>query len=145
MLATVSAVERRSLRVHGVVQGVGFRPFVHRLATSLGVGGSVGNDAAGVVIEVVGPAHVLDEFERRLVADAPRLAVVVGVDVLGVAGVADVAGGFRIVPSGGGGEGTHGAAGGRRHMRRLPRRGSPIRRTAGTATRSSTARSVARG
>ena len=106
MLATVSAVERRSLRVHGVVQGVGFRPFVHRLATSLGVGGSVGNDAAGVVIEVVGPAHVLDEFERRLVADAPRLAVVVGVDVLGVAGVADVAGGFRIVPSGGGGEGT---------------------------------------
>ena len=72
MLATVSAVERRSLRVHGVVQGVGFRPFVHRLATSLGVGGSVGNDAAGVVIEVVGAERVAVGVEQARVDTLAR-------------------------------------------------------------------------
>ena len=70
---------RERLRVHGVVQGVGFRPFVHGLATGLGLSGWIGNDTAGVVLELEGPAGVIAEFRQRLVDDAPRLAVVDGV------------------------------------------------------------------
>ena len=69
-----ATVARRRVRVQGVVQGVGFRPFVRRLATDLGVVGFVGNDAAGVVAEVEGDSAVLDEFVARLGAEAPPLA-----------------------------------------------------------------------
>jgi hydrogenase maturation protein HypF len=65
---------RHRLRVAGVVQGVGFRPFVHRLATELGLGGHVGNDASGVFVEVEGGAIDVACFEDRLVRDAPPLA-----------------------------------------------------------------------
>ncbi|MDQ1494485.1 MAG: hydrogenase maturation protein HypF, partial [Actinomycetota bacterium] len=79
---------RRLIRVRGVVQGVGFRPFVFRLATGLGLAGLVGNDAEGVFVEVEGDSEAIADFERRLVRDPPVLAridtVVVGpVDVLG--------------------------------------------------------------
>ena len=46
-----AAVQRLRIRVEGVVQGVGFRPFVHRLATELGLDGFVRNDERGVVPE----------------------------------------------------------------------------------------------
>ncbi len=65
---------RTQLRVTGVVQGVGFRPFVHRLAHDIGLAGHVGNDAGGVFIEVVGPEAAVGEFTRRLTEDAPPLA-----------------------------------------------------------------------
>jgi hydrogenase maturation protein HypF len=68
-----TAVARR-LDVRGVVQGVGFRPFVYRLATRLGLGGTVRNTATGVVIEVEGAPSTLDRFLQDLVADAPALA-----------------------------------------------------------------------
>jgi hydrogenase maturation protein HypF len=66
------------LRVHvtGVVQGVGFRPHVHRLAATLGLAGWVANDPCGVVAEVEGAPGVLDAFLVRLVAEAPPLAAV---------------------------------------------------------------------
>jgi hydrogenase maturation protein HypF len=69
-------VGRRRMRVTGVVQGVGFRPFVHGLATGLGLTGFVGNDADGVFLEAQGPAGALAELERRIREEAPSLAVV---------------------------------------------------------------------
>ena len=74
------ASEGRALRVRGVVQGVGFRPFVHALATALGIAGSVRNDNEGVVIEVEGLTTQLDEFEQRLRLDAPPMARISAVE-----------------------------------------------------------------
>ncbi|MBN9100702.1 MAG: carbamoyltransferase HypF, partial [Pseudonocardia sp.] len=92
-----SAVRRRRFTVTGVVQGVGFRPFVWRLATSLSLSGFVGNSSTSVFVEVQGPAAALAEFARRLAPDAPPLAQVtsVGWEEIPVA----AAEGFAIVPS----------------------------------------------
>jgi hydrogenase maturation protein HypF len=65
---------RTAIRVEGVVQGVGFRPFVYSLATSLGLGGVVGNDADGVFAEVEGDPAMVEEFLAALARDAPPLA-----------------------------------------------------------------------
>jgi len=65
-------VER--LHVRGTVQGVGFRPAVWRIASELGVRGSVVNDAAGVLIEAIAPAAALEQLAMRLRAEAPQLA-----------------------------------------------------------------------
>ena len=70
---------RVRVRVEGVVQGVGFRPYVHRLAVELGLGGFVRNDARGAVIEVEGPAEAIDALLARLSAEAPPAAVIEGV------------------------------------------------------------------
>jgi hydrogenase maturation protein HypF len=69
-----SAVTRRRLVVRGIVQGVGFRPFVWRLANALALEGWVRNDAGGVTIEVQGPAASLGDFAARLRTEAPALA-----------------------------------------------------------------------
>jgi hydrogenase maturation protein HypF len=73
----MSAVARRArVRVTGTVQGVGFRPYVYRLAGELSLGGFVLNDAHGVLIEIEGSADAIDCFVARLPAEAPPLAVV---------------------------------------------------------------------
>ena len=72
---------RRRLVVSGVVQGVGFRPFVYALASKLGLSGSVGNDSGGVTIEVEGPAAAVSEFRHRLSTEAPPLARIDAVTV----------------------------------------------------------------
>lgn len=77
----MNGLVRRRLRITGVVQGVGFRPFVHRLASELELAGEVGNDSAGVFAEIEGPAAAVAAFELRLVADAPELACIRGVTV----------------------------------------------------------------
>jgi hydrogenase maturation protein HypF len=69
------------LRVRGTVQGVGFRPFVHRVATRLGLRGWVRNDAEGVLIRAVGPARVVTALERALRDEAPGAARVEIVEV----------------------------------------------------------------
>jgi len=56
--------------VAGGVQGVGFRPYVFRLATSLGLGGHVLNDERGVLLEVEGPPDQVDSFLARLPVEA---------------------------------------------------------------------------
>jgi hydrogenase maturation protein HypF len=65
---------RERIRVRGTVQGVGFRPFVYRLALELELHGWVLNDAEGVLVEVQGEVARLESFARRLPADAPPLA-----------------------------------------------------------------------
>ncbi|MBH0119221.1 carbamoyltransferase HypF, partial [Rhodococcus sp. CX] len=92
-----SAVERRRVTVRGVVQGVGFRPFVAGLAAELRLAGHCGNDDTGVFVEIEGVTSTLDEFERRLRAEAPPLA-----DVLDLTSVPRTPRGdrdFRIVDS----------------------------------------------
>jgi len=90
---------RQRITVNGVVQGVGFRPFVHRIAGDLGLAGFVGNDSGAVFIEVQGDPARVTEFARRLRDEAPPLARISAVHVADVPmdGAADH--GFRIVES----------------------------------------------
>jgi len=69
-------VERRRFRIRGVVQGVGFRPFVFGLATRHGLAGFVLNDGEGVIVEIEGPQAALDSFVVELAGEAPPLAQV---------------------------------------------------------------------
>ncbi len=73
---TVATHRRVRVRVHGTVQGVGFRPYVHRLAGSLELSGYVLNDAQGVLLEVEGDAPAVERFLARLAPEAPPLAVI---------------------------------------------------------------------
>ncbi|WP_136514526.1 carbamoyltransferase HypF [Geomonas edaphica] len=68
--------QRASLEIDGIVQGVGFRPFVYRLALRLGLSGWVRNTGQGVQIEAEGEAEALAAFSRALREEAPPLAVV---------------------------------------------------------------------
>lgn len=72
---TASVASRRvRIQCRGTVQGVGFRPTVHRLATSLGLGGWVANNPAGATVVVEGPAPVVERFVETLPAALPPLA-----------------------------------------------------------------------
>ena len=68
--------ERHGLRLHvsGVVQGVGFRPFVYGLARRYDLTGWVRNSSSGVDIEIDGPAKALAAFSHALTAELPPLA-----------------------------------------------------------------------
>ena len=75
-MADDRARSRVRVRVEGIVQGVGFRPFVYAVAIRLGLAGFVGNDAQGVFAEVEGDPSAIERFVRSLREDAPPLAVV---------------------------------------------------------------------
>jgi hydrogenase maturation protein HypF len=85
------------IRIDGVVQGVGFRPFVRRLAARHALAGFVGNDDQGVFIEAEGDEASLLSFVRALRTEAPPLASIVAVDVARIAPVGGRA--FDIVDS----------------------------------------------
>ena len=91
------ARQRRAFRVSGIVQGVGFRPFVYRLAVRLGLGGWVLNDSAGVGIEAEGTPEALDSFGEALRTQAPLAAAVTAVTYTETAVLGEVL--FRILPS----------------------------------------------
>src|SRR5580658_55219 len=69
------------IRVRGVVQGVGFRPFVFRLARANTLAGWVLNDEEGVEIHLEGAVHALDEFLRALAVERPPAASIQAIDV----------------------------------------------------------------
>jgi len=73
-LSSPVPLARKKLGVTGLVQGVGFRPFVYRLARSHDLAGGVRNTSRGVEIEVEGPPASLDLFIRQLSQEAPALA-----------------------------------------------------------------------
>ncbi|MFE7133040.1 acylphosphatase, partial [Streptomyces sp. NPDC057638] len=88
---------RRRVAVEGLVQGVGFRPFVFALAAELGLSGHVTNTGEGVLAEVEGLPEAVESFCRRLATDAPPLARVASVRHEPV--TATGATGFAIAPS----------------------------------------------
>ena len=93
---------RRQIEVSGIVQGVGFRPYIYRLATSRKLSGNICNTPAGVSIEVQGPAETVQDFVDHLPAEAPPLSRITSFVVRELAcnGDAD----FRIVHSHAGAE-----------------------------------------
>ncbi len=76
----VRAPQRRRVTVRGVVQGVGFRPYVYSLATALQLSGHVTNTPEGVVAEVEGPSESVVRFCERIAVDVPPLARVDAVE-----------------------------------------------------------------
>lgn len=88
---------RRHIEVSGIVQGVGFRPYVYRLARGRQLKGTICNTTTGVTIEIEGPSETVEDFVQRLPMEAPPLARITGVAVQEVPcnGDAD----FRIVAS----------------------------------------------
>jgi len=90
---------RQHFTVTGVVQGVGFRPFVHRIASELDLAGFVGNDSGAVFLEVQGERGCVDEFGRRLRTEAPPLARIAAISVAEIAADTACQREFRIVAS----------------------------------------------
>ena len=72
---------RRRIDVCGIVQGVGFRPYIYRLATERQLSGNVSNTPSGVTIEIQGPAQAVDDFVSCLPRQAPPLARITDVTV----------------------------------------------------------------
>jgi hydrogenase maturation protein HypF len=77
---SVSLKQRLQVEIHGAVQGVGFRPFVYRLATDLALAGWVINDTRGVFIEVEGPQADLARFLERVPFEKPPRAIIHSLD-----------------------------------------------------------------
>src|SRR5450432_4097881 len=92
---------RTLVRVEGIVQGVGFRPFVYALATGLSLAGLVGNDVDGVFAEVEGPPDAVAEFVVALERDTPPLASIERIVTTAIAPNGSHS--FSIAPSSSGG------------------------------------------
>jgi len=73
--------KRKKISIQGIVQGVGFRPFVYRLAQNENLKGFVSNTSQGVEIEVEGGPEALERFIRRLHSDPPPLAKITEIEV----------------------------------------------------------------
>lgn len=84
MLETTAAAKDAGaldISVQGIVQGVGFRPFVYRLAHALGLSGSIANNGDGVQIHISGPLKALDSFTSRLATDCPPVARITSISI----------------------------------------------------------------
>jgi hydrogenase maturation protein HypF len=91
----------RDFRIRGLVQGVGFRPTVYRIAVALGLAGSVYNDAEGVVVHLEGDPRAVDAFPETLLKEKPPLARIDSIEPHEAADAGETA--FRIdaTPQGG--------------------------------------------
>lgn len=74
-------MKRLKIDITGIVQGVGFRPFIYNLANRYSLGGYILNNSAGVEIEVEGPSNAVDAFVSALAAEAPPLAVLAEIKI----------------------------------------------------------------
>ena len=74
------AAVRLRVNFRGAVQGVGFRPFLYRLASELGLAGWVRNEPAGVTCEVEGPAETVKSFLQRIPQEVPPHAIIHGME-----------------------------------------------------------------
>jgi hydrogenase maturation protein HypF len=101
MTSLASEAVRVRARVHGTVQGVGFRPFVYRLAHEEGLAGYILNDEHGVLLEVEGESSAVERFMVRLEREPPPLAEIQTVSTEALAALGDEE--FRIVGSVSGG------------------------------------------
>jgi hydrogenase maturation protein HypF len=88
---------RKEIQVSGIVQGVGFRPYVYRLALDRNLCGSISNTPIGVTIEIQGPPDLVEDFVSRLPTEAPALAEITHMSVREMACLADRC--FEILPS----------------------------------------------
>jgi hydrogenase maturation protein HypF len=75
-VAAKPSTRRLRISLRGAVQGVGFRPFVYRLATEMSLAGWVLNSSSGLIVEVEGPSDQLARFEERLDQERPEASVV---------------------------------------------------------------------
>ena len=74
-------MERALINIHGIVQGVGFRPFIHRLVSQYGLCGFIKNTSSGVELELEGERETLERFAGELPLRAPKLAVIEGMEI----------------------------------------------------------------
>ncbi len=88
---------RQHLHIRGVVQGVGFRPFIFTLAERLGLNGFVGNDSNGCFVEIEGPSQAIVAFGQALRDEAPPLSHIEQISQRDLPPTGER--GFRILPS----------------------------------------------
>ena len=69
-------MKRAEIHIRGIVQGVGFRPFIHRLVKEFGLAGTIKNTSSGVELELEGEHDTLTRFIEELPRRAPKLAVI---------------------------------------------------------------------
>lgn len=74
-------MERAEIKIHGIVQGVGFRPFIHRLVAEYGLAGYIKNTSSGVAMELEGGRAALEAFIAALPEKAPVLALIEKLEV----------------------------------------------------------------
>lgn len=70
-------MRREKTVINGIVQGVGFRPFVYNIATKIGLSGFVSNDSQGVIIEIEGEPEQLETFHNLLKSEPPPLSKII--------------------------------------------------------------------
>ena len=98
MTVSVSPPVATEIRIRGLVQGVGFRPTVWRLATRLGLAGDVRNDAEGVLVRIAAETHLAERLVADLRAECPPLARIDSVEYKRAEPLA-MASGFQITDS----------------------------------------------
>jgi hydrogenase maturation protein HypF len=91
------SLEGRRIAVRGVVQGVGFRPWIYRIAHEEGIAGRILNNSSGVLIEAFGPPSSLETFQHRLRSSPPPAAAISAIEWERIP--AESKGEFQIVPS----------------------------------------------